>query len=491
MLALFLGSIDQTIVSTALPKIVSDLQGFSRYAWVATAYLLASTCFVPVYGKLADLHSRKTIEIGAVLIFLLGSCLCGLAGEIEMIPLIGDGMNQLIVARGIQGLGAAGLLSMTLLIIADLFPPHERGKYQGFIGATFAIASVLGPLIGGVLTDHAGGVIPGVEGWRWIFYVNVPIGGVALWFLVTHMPPLKPANRTGRLDMPSVSLFLLGIVPFVVALQIPAIVRDTTASVIPMLTGLVVLSAIGMSLWVARSLTIDDPLLDLGLFRNPVFTRSNIAGFFSGAAFLSLIIFLPLFIVEVVGVSATRAGISLIPFSLGIAFGATMAGQLASRTGHYRSILLVGGVLLFVGVFMLSRMDATVSYGSVTAFMALCGVGIGPTFPLFTLIVQNTVDPSRLGQATSAAQFFRHIGATVGGAAMGTVLALTIGPEILAAREAGLVVSGSGSEFVGALTEATTRIFTYVLGFVVVSWLVTMTLPEGTIRAGHHNSQTS
>ena len=187
MLALFLSALDQTIVSTALPKIVSDLQGLNRYAWVATAYLLASTSLVPVYGKLADLHSRKTIEIGAVCIFLLGSCLCGLAGEIEHIPIIGDGMNQLIFARGIQGLGAAGLIAMTFLVIADLFPPHERGKYQGFIGATFAIASVLGPLIGGVLTDHASGIIPGVEGWRWVFYVNVPIGGLgALVFDDSH-----------------------------------------------------------------------------------------------------------------------------------------------------------------------------------------------------------------------------------------------------------------------------------------------------------------
>ena len=189
-----------------------------------------------------------------------------------------------------------------------------------------------------------------------------------------------------------------------------------------------------------------------------------------------------------VGVSATKAGISLIPFSLGIAFGAASAGQLASRTGHYRAILLGGGVLLFVGVSMLSRMDATVSYGTVTAFMTLCGVGIGPTFPLFTLVVQNTADPAKLGQATSAAQFARQMGATVGAAAMGTVLALMVGPEILAAREAALVAGVGSTEFVGALTDATTRIYTFVLFFVATSWLVTLTLPEGTIRASHTTS---
>ena len=308
MLALFLGALDQTIVSTALPKIVSDLQGLNRYAWVATAYLLASTSLVPVYGKLADLHSRKKIEIGAVSIFLVGSCLCGLAGEIEHIPIIGDGMNQLIFARGVQGLGAAGLIAMTFLVIADLFPAHERGKYQGFIGATFAIASVLGPLIGGVLTDHASGIIPGVEGWRWVFYVNVPIGGLALWFLITHMPPLRPQHTTGRLDVVSVLLFLTGIVPFVFALQLPAVAQEWEGPVGATVIGLLLLSATGLVLWIVRSLRVEHPLLDLGLFKNPVFTRANIAGFFSGAAFLSLIVFLPLFIVEVVGVSATKAG---------------------------------------------------------------------------------------------------------------------------------------------------------------------------------------
>ena len=184
LLALFLGALDQTIVATALPKIVQDLNGLSRYAWVATAYLVASTALVPIYGKLADMYSRKTIELVAVGFFLSGSFLCGLAGEFGSVPLLGDGMSQLIIFRAVQGIGGAGLFAMAFIIIADLFPPAERGKYQGFVGAVFGIASVLGPWVGGLLTDHGGELIPGIAGWRWVFYVNLPFGALVLWFIV-------------------------------------------------------------------------------------------------------------------------------------------------------------------------------------------------------------------------------------------------------------------------------------------------------------------
>jgi MFS family permease len=184
LLAMFLGALDQTIVSTALPKIVEDLQGLERYAWVATAYLLVSTALVPIYGKLADMYSKKSIELWSVSLFLIGSILCGLAGEFGPLPLLGDGMNQLIIFRALQGLGGAGLFSMAFIIVADLFPPNVRGKYQGFIGATFGVASVLGPWIGGLLTDYGGSIIPGIAGWRWVFYVNIPFGILALWFMI-------------------------------------------------------------------------------------------------------------------------------------------------------------------------------------------------------------------------------------------------------------------------------------------------------------------
>jgi len=212
VMALFLGALDQTIVATALPSIVDDLGGVSRYAWVATAYVLASTVLVPVYGKVADMLSRRRIELFAVVTFLIGSFLCGAAGQFGTLPLLGDGMTQLIVFRALQGIGGAGLFAMAFIVIADLYPPRERGKYQGFIGAAFAIASVLGPWLGGLLTDHAGGIVPGVAGWRWVFYVNLPVGAVALWFIVTRMPPLVPRSTGQRLDLVSVALRMLTLV---------------------------------------------------------------------------------------------------------------------------------------------------------------------------------------------------------------------------------------------------------------------------------------
>ena len=437
MMALFLAALDQTIVSTALPKIVEDLEGVSRYAWVATAYLLASTALVPVYGKLADTYPRKYVELGAILIFLSGSVLCGMAGEFGSLPLVGDGMNQLILFRAIQGAGGAGLIAMTFIVIADLFPPAERGRYQGLVGGTWGIASLLGPLIGGLLTDHAGGVIPGIEGWRWIFYVNLPVGAIALRFIVLRMPKLVPPGDHDRPDLLSAALLLGGLTPLVLSLQmdkrrfpwLPGVGPDADptrweswASVVLFVGSLLILAA-----FVARSRRTKSPILDLRLFDNQVFRRANASAFFFGAAFMSVVIFLPLFLVNAMGVSATRAGMALIPFSMGLVVGSTMAGQAVSRFGHLRNQIVGGGLLLLLALVMLSRMTAETSYWSVTFYMVMCGLGLGPSLPLFTLAIQNAVDVRRLGQATSAAQFFRQIGGTVGAAIMGTVLVSTLG----------------------------------------------------------------
>ena len=434
LLALFLGALDQTIVSTALPRIVEDLDGLGRYAWVATAYLLASTVLVPIYGKLADTYSRKAIELWAVGTFLAGSFLCGLAGEFGTLPLLGDGMNQLIIFRAIQGLGGAGLFAMAFIIIADLFPPSVRGKYQGLVGAVFGVASVLGPVIGGFLTDYGSNIIPGIAGWRWVFYVNLPFGVIALWFISTRMPRLEPQGDKNRLDLVSAAFLILGLVPLILGLQLDktsypwfpsaAAFSDITGNLSEFVTlGSLVLAAIFLILFVVRSLHSANPILDMSLFKNRVFSTSNIALFFIGGAFLSILIFLPLFMVNVVGVSATQAGISLIPLSLGLVVGSTVAGQLVSRWGHYKYFMLGGGALLFVGAYLLSTMSADVTYGRVTIYMVICGLGLGPSFPLYTLAIQNAVDVRKLGQATSASQFFRQIGGTVGAALMGTVLA--------------------------------------------------------------------
>ena len=449
LLAMFLSAIDQTIVATALPRIVEDLGGLSRYAWVFTAYLVASTVLVPIYGKLADMYSRKTIELVAVIIFLSGSFLCGLAGEFGPLPLIGDGMNQLILFRAIQGFGGAGLFSMAFIIIADLFPPNVRGKYQGLVGAVFGIASVLGPLIGGFLTDNAGGILPGVEGWRWVFYVNVPFGALALWFILRRMPPLLPRGERGRLDLPAAVFLLLGLVPLVVALQLD---RNEFPWLSTVTIGMLLFAVVMLVAFVLRSLRSSNPILDLQLFRNDVFRTSNIALFFQGAAFLSTVAFLPLFMINVVGVSATQAGLTLVPLSLGVVFGSIIAGQLVSVIGRYRMLILVGSVLLFVGIFLLSRMTPDTTLLQVSLYMVIAGFGIGPSMPLYTLAIQNAVDPRQLGQATSASQFSRQIGGAIGTAVLGTVLTVTLTSAF--AANLGDAPTGVPSGAVGAESRA-------------------------------------
>jgi EmrB/QacA subfamily drug resistance transporter len=419
ILAMFLGALDQTIVATALPRIVEDLAGLSRYAWVATAYLLAATVLVPVYGKLADMYSRKALELVAVGTFLVGSVACGAAGLLGPLPLVGDGMNQLIASRALQGLGAAGLFALAFIVIADLYPARVRGRYQGFVGAAWAVASVLGPWVGGLLTDHAGGVIPGVSGWRWVFLVNLPLGAVALWFIVTRMPPLRPSDARRRLDLVSASLLVLTLVPLVLGLQLDKAAYPWGGEVTLSLLGAAVAFG-GLFVW--RSLGARDAVLDVRLFGNRVFTTANVAGFLLGAVFLSTMIFLPLYMVNVLGVSATRAGLSLIPFSLGTSLGAISAGQVASRLGRYKRIMVAAALTLALAVYLLSTLDVDTPYWQVTVFMLIAGAGVGPGLPLYTLATQNAVDPRVIGQATSASQFFRQIGGAVGAAVMGTVL---------------------------------------------------------------------
>ena len=418
LLALFLGALDQTIVATALPRIVEEFHALARYTWAATAYSLGSTVMVPIYGKLADMHSRRNIELSAIVVFLTGSMLCGLAGVAGTLPVLGDGMMQLIVFRGLQGLGAAGLFAMAFIIIADLFPPAVRGRYQGLVGATFGLASVLGPLAGGYLTDHGGAIIHGVSGWRWVFYVNVPIGLVSL-AIVARMPPLVPEGTAKRLDIPSTFLLVAGLTPLVLALSLDPASLGGGSSLRLLLF---VVAAVALVVFCVRSAAIEHPILDLRLFQNRVVAISSVAVFMFGAAMFGVIIFLPLFLVNVVGVSATRAGVSLIPLSLGVVLGSVVGGQMTARIGRYKPLMLVGEALLLVGVVLLSHMNVDTTYGRVTAYMVLCGAGLGPTLPLYPLAVQNAVDFTRIGQATSATQFCRQIGGLVGAAGLGALL---------------------------------------------------------------------
>ena len=481
VLAVFLGALDQTIVSTALPRIVEDLGGVTRYAWVATAYLLASTVLVPIYGKLADLISRRTLVLFSIGTFLAGSFLCGLSGEFGALPLLGDGMNQLIAFRAVQGLGGAGLFSLAFIVIADLFPPRERGKYQGLIGATFGVASLIGPSVGGLLTDYGGAIIPGIEGWRWVFYVNVPFGALALWFVAMRMPPLRPAPGSARLDVMSAVFLIAALVPLVLGLQL-----DRTAypwGGATTLTYFAVALTFGTA-FVLRSLRSAAPVLEVRLFGNRVFATANLAAFFLGGAFLSTVIFLPLFMVNVLGVSATRSGVSLIPLTFGTVAGSIFAGQLAARLGRYKGIMIFGASVLLLAMVLLSTMSAEVPYWRVTVYMVIAGIGVGPGLPLYTLAIQNAIDASKLGQATSAAQFFRQIGGAVAVAVMGTILASGLGglPGGGAGGFEGAPAAAGGAgipAFVRlAFADAITDVFGALVWVVAAGLIATLLVPS-------------
>lgn len=493
LLAMFLGALDQTIVSTALPRIIADLHGLDRFTWVATAYLVASTALVPIYGKLADMYSRRTIEVVAVSVFLLGSGLCGLAGEFGALPLLGDGMNQLVVFRAVQGLGGAGLFAMAFIIIADLFPPAERGRYQGFTGAVFGTSSVLGPLLGGFLTDRGTGLIPGVAGWRLVFYVNLPLGLVALWFILTQMPPLRPRTEPKAFDYLSAVLLMAGLGPLVVALQLNKAQHGWTS---PLTLGLLGGAAGALALFVVRSLRHENPILNFGLFKNKVFRTANAALFLLGGAFLGVIIFEPLFMVNVLGESATRAGASLIPLSLGVVTGSLLAGQMVSRFGHYKYWMLAGLTLLLGGLSLLATMPPTVSYTQVLIYLAVCGLGLGPTMPLYTLAVQNATEPRLMGQATSASQFFRQIGGAIAASLLGTVLTLTLAQSLPAAAAPAThrptaaeappalpsVAARPDPAVQAAFSKAISRVYFFNIFLVVGGLVMTLFIPELPLR---------
>ncbi len=442
LLALFLGALDQTIVATALPRIAKDLHGLGRYAWVATSYLLTSTVLIPIYGKLADIHSRKAIELWSIGIFLGGSFLCGLSGEFGSLPILGDGMSQLIIFRGLQGLGSSGLFAMAFIVISDLFPPAERGKYQGFVGAVFGISSVLGPLFGGLLTDYGSAIIPGISGWRWVFYVNLPFGILALWFIISRMPALHPRSSGAKFSYLSALLLVLAVAPLVLALELDKSLYPWAGGVT---LSLFAAAAVALGLFILHSRHDSHPILDLGLFRNRVFAIANGATLFMGAVFLGIIIFLPLFMVNVLGVSATNAGLSIIPLSVGLFIGSVGSGQIVSRIGHYRIILILSAAILIVGTILLSAFNAQTTFLHASLVMFVCGIGLGPGMPLYTLAVQNAVDVRKIGQATSASQFFRQIGGTIGAAVLGSVLATSLSSAFAHNMPTGLASDRSDS----------------------------------------------
>lgn len=415
MLGLFLSALDQTIVATALPSIVRDLNGLSLYAWVTTAYLLTSTATVPIYGKLSDLYGRRPILVFGILVFLLGSVLCGLAGTEVFGGALGGGMMQLVVCRAVQGLGAGAFASSAFSIIADLYPPQERGKYQGILGAVYGLSSVVGPLLGGFLTDHAS--------WRWVFYVNLPVGLAALGLILAKMPAIT-SRAKARVDVFGAALVVAFTVPLLLALTWGADGTHGWAS--PTLLGLFALSTVALVVFVLVEARHESPILPLGFFKNPTFAWAVTARFFVGAVFLGALLFLSLYLVNVQGVSATQAGTAVIPLTIGLIIGALSAGNLASRLGAYKGLIVVGVALVVSGFVLLSSLTASTSYALVVLYMVVLGLGFGPVLPLYTLVLQTSVNPWEIGVATASGQFFQSMGGTIGTAVFGAVLSATL-----------------------------------------------------------------
>jgi EmrB/QacA subfamily drug resistance transporter len=410
MVALLLGALDQTIVATAMPKILQDLNGLNLYTWVVTAYLLASTSMIPIYGKLSDLYGRKVVVLIGVVLFLAGSILSGQSHS----------MIELIIFRAIQGLGSAGIFSTAFTVIADLFTPAERGKYQGIFGAVFGIASVIGPWLGGFLTDNLS--------WRWVFYVNMPIGLIALLLIVLQMPPLKPTlERKVKIDFLGSAMLLLGIVPLLLALSLGGQAFPWGSWQV---IGFFALGVVGILLFILVERRASEPIIPFDLFRNRTYVIGNVASLLiNGVAFFGAIVFLPIYMVMVVGVSASAAGLTIMPLTLGLVVTSLISGQLVSRTGRYKVLLLAGTAVVLVGYVLMLGLTATSNRWDVTWRMIILGVGIGPALPIYNLAIQNAVNQREIGAATSSTLFFRQIGSTVGIAVFGTILA-----TVLAAR---------------------------------------------------------
>ena len=441
LIVLLLSALDQTIVSTAMPRIIVELQGLERIAWLGTAYLLASTVVVPIYGKLGDLYGRRPILVFGVIVFLAGSMLCGLAGEFGTLPVVGDGMNQLIVCRALQGLGAGALTTGAFATIADIVPPAERGKYTGLFGAMFGFASIAGPVIGGALTEHATTAWFGhvISGGRFVFYVNLPLGAVALWIITNRLPNTggQPGGER-RIDWLGSALILATFVPLLLALSWGGHAYAWgSVEIVAMLA----IATAALAALIAVSRGKDHAVVPLGLFAEPVFARANLALFVINIAFMGIVMFLPLYLQVARGVSATDSGFALLPLMGGVLTGSVTAGRFASKTKQYKPVLVVGGAVTLVAVGLLLGVGPETSRAALLLRLALLGLGLGPAQGMFTLAIQSAVAPRRIGVATSSAQFFRQIGSTIGVALFGAILTNSLAAE-LPRRAPDLVQSG-------------------------------------------------
>ena len=408
LLGALLAAIDQTIVGTAEPRIIASLSGFDRYPWVATAYLLTSTLSVPIFASLSDKHGRKPFFLSGCILFVVASALCGLAGTLTFVPI--DGMGQLILFRALQGVGAGMVMGLLFTIIGDIFSPSERGHYVGLFSAVWGIASIFGPTLGGWLTDQ--------WSWRACFWVNLPIGAIAVAAIYFEFPHMKPHGAARRLDWPGFGTLIGCVSPILLALTWATRYGWGSARVLSLLA----IGAVMFAAFLAVESRAAEPMIPLGLFKDSVIAVCSICVFLMGVGMFGVIMYLPLFMQGVLGVSATASGGLLTPLMLGAVFGSFLSGQIVSRTGKYKWVAVSGSVLVAAGMIAFARMDATVVPSYVAAGMVVAGLGMGLVQPVYTIAVQNVAPRGQMGAATSSTLFFRSIGSTVGVAAFGSLM---------------------------------------------------------------------
>jgi EmrB/QacA subfamily drug resistance transporter len=459
MIAMMLAMLDNMIVSTALPRIVGEFGGVDHFTWVVTAYVLGTTVSTPIWGKLGDLYGRKAVFLTSVVIFLVGSALCGMAGS-DMLGGPGDGMVELIAFRAVQGLGAGGLMVGVMAIIGDLVPPRERGRYQGMIAGIMAIAMVAGPLVGGFITDNLS--------WRWAFYVNLPLGGVALLVLATtmHLPKYRTEHK---IDWLGAALLSVGITAIVLLTTWGGNEYDWAS---PQILGLAVLAAVTLVAFGLVERRVPEPILPLGLFANRNFALISVIGFLLGFAMFGAMNFLPLYQQTVQGASATNSGLLLLPLMFGMLVVSLVVGRAITKTGRYRMFPIVGGVVMTAGMLLLSRLDVDTGKAESSLYMVVLGVGMGFLMQTSMLIAQNSVEQKDLGVSSSAATFFRSIGGSFGVSLFGAVFNNHLSSELtgrFGAQAADRIAKGGGRLDPAALGQMPPQMRTGLLESLAVS----------------------